>query len=129
MDDIRLLRSTDPRVAVQMNDLTPYRPVSSMPATRRDLSVAVPEDLDPELLGDQVRAALGNHAEAVEEIQVLSDTGYAALPEGARERLGIRRGQKNVLLRVLLRDLNSTLTATRPTCCAIGSTPRCTPGT
>src|SRR5262249_54237318 len=41
IDDIRLLRSTDERVASQMLDLAPYRPVSSMPPTRRDLSIAV----------------------------------------------------------------------------------------
>ena len=36
--DIRLLRSADPRVADQLLDLEPYRPVSSMPPARRDLS-------------------------------------------------------------------------------------------
>jgi phenylalanyl-tRNA synthetase alpha chain len=59
IDDIRLLRSTDPRVADQMGDLTPYRPVSSMPATTRDLSLAVAERLDAELLGDRVRRMAG----------------------------------------------------------------------
>lgn len=111
IDDIRLLRSTDPRVAVQMQDLTQYRPVSAMPAARRDLSVAVQANLDEELLGDQIRAALGDDAVAVEEIQVLSQTGYDDLPAAARERLGMRAGQKNLLLRVLLRDLQTTLTS------------------
>ena len=36
MGDIRLLRSSDPRVAGQLLDLSPYRPVSSQPAIRRD---------------------------------------------------------------------------------------------
>ena len=53
--DIRLLRSTDPRVAGQMLDLEPYRPVSAMPPTRRDLSIAVAEDLTAEELGDRIR--------------------------------------------------------------------------
>ena len=39
--DIRLLRSADPRVAGQMTDLEPYRPVSYLPAVTRDLSVAI----------------------------------------------------------------------------------------
>lgn len=111
IDDIRLLRSADPRVAVQMQDLTPYRPVSSMPAARRDLSVAVQADLDEELLGDQIRAALGDDAAAVEEIQILSQTAYDDLPAAARARLGMRAGQQNLLLRVLLRDLDRTLTS------------------
>ena len=59
--DIRLLRSTDARVASQMLDLAPYRPVSAMPAVRRD-------------------------------------------------RLGARPGQRNVLVRVVLRHLERTLT-------------------
>ena len=41
IDDIRVLRSTDPRIAAQMLDLAPYRPVSSQPAIERDLSIAI----------------------------------------------------------------------------------------
>lgn len=111
IDDIRLLRSTDPRVAAQLRDLSPYRPVSAMPPTHRDLSLAVAGDLDAELLGDRVRDLLGADAAAVEEIVVRSETGYDALPESARARMGLRPGQKNVLLRVVLRDLTRTLTA------------------
>jgi phenylalanyl-tRNA synthetase alpha chain len=111
MNDIRLLRSTDPRVAAQMQDLQPYRPVSAMPATRRDISVAVAADLDAELLGDQVRAALGADADAVEEIRLLAETGYADLPEVARIRLAMRPEEKNVLLRLVLRAPDRTLTA------------------
>jgi phenylalanyl-tRNA synthetase alpha chain len=47
--DIRLLRSPDPAVAAQMLDLAPYRPVSSHPAARRDVSVAVRAGMTPEL--------------------------------------------------------------------------------
>jgi phenylalanyl-tRNA synthetase alpha chain len=111
MDDIRLLRSADPRIAAQMLDLAPYRPVSAHPATRRDISIAVPVDQDAELLGDQIRNALGSAADAVEEVLVLLETGYADLPAVARERLGIHPGQKNVLLRLILRHLDRTLTA------------------
>ena len=111
VDDIRLLRSTDPRVAAQMRDLTPYRPVSAMPAAHRDLSLAVAGDLDAELLGDRVRDLLGPDAAAVEEVSVRSETGYAELPDSARARMGLRPGQKNVLLRVVLRDLTRTLTS------------------
>jgi phenylalanyl-tRNA synthetase alpha chain len=111
MDDIRLLRSADPRVAVQMTDLRPYRPVSSMPPIRRDLSIATDADLTPELVGDRVRAALGPDADAVEEIAVLSETAYDDLPAAARERLGVRPGQKNLLVRLVVRDHERTLTA------------------
>lgn len=109
IDDIRLLRSADPRVAAQMQDLSPYRPVSAMPPVRRDLSLAVAADEDPETLGDRVREVVGSAS--LEEVKVLSETPYADLPAAARERLGIREGQKNVLLRLVIRDHGRTLTA------------------
>ena len=110
IDDIRILRAEDPRIAAQMHDLAPYRPVSSQPPVRRDLSVAVAADLTPEEVGDRVRGALGERAESLEAVEVLSETGYDALPPQARERIGIRPGQKNVLVRVVIRDLARTLT-------------------
>jgi phenylalanyl-tRNA synthetase alpha chain len=109
--DIRVLRATDPRIAGQMTDLAPYRPVSAMPAARRDLSLAVAADLDAELLGDRVREVLGPDADAVEEVAVRAETRYEDLPASARARMGLRPGQKNVLLRVVVRDLTRTLTA------------------
>ena len=108
--DIRLLRSADPRVAAQMLDLAPYRAVSTMPQVRRDLSVAVGEDESVEDLGDRVRDALGADAEAVEEVTVVSETPFGQLPAAAVARLGMRPGQKNVLVRVVLRPLDRTLT-------------------
>lgn len=110
VDDIRLLRSKDPRVADQMQDLTSYRQVSSMPPVRRDLSIAVEEELTEEELGDRVRLSLGSAVDAVEAIEVVSETPYSELPPPARERLGINAGQKNVLLRVAIRSLERTLT-------------------
>jgi phenylalanyl-tRNA synthetase alpha chain len=108
--DIRLLRSTDPRVVAQMSDLSPYVPVSAMPAVRRDLSIAVSAEDDAELLGDRVRDALGPDAGAVEEVTILSRTTWDDVSEAARERLGMRHEQVNVLVRVVLRHLERTLT-------------------
>jgi phenylalanyl-tRNA synthetase alpha chain len=110
--DIRLLRSADPRVAGQMTDLEPYRAVSQMPAVVRDLSVAVDADDDVERLGDRVRDALGDDADAVEEVTVLSESGYDELPASAIARMGMRPRHKNLLVRVVLRHLERTLTAT-----------------
>jgi hypothetical protein len=88
--DIRLLRSGDPRVAGQMLDLAPYRPVSSMPAITRDLSIAVADDDDEETLGDRVRDALGADSRRVEEVRVVAATTYRKLPARAIARLGAR---------------------------------------
>jgi len=108
--DIRLLRSADPRIADQMRDLAAYQRVSSMPPITRDLSVAVADDEDEETLGDRVRDALGGDASCVEEVRVLSATPCERLPESAARRLGAGPGQKNLLVRVVLRDLEMTLT-------------------
>ena len=110
IDDIRALRSSDPRIAVQMRDLEPYRRVSSMPAVARDLSLAVAEDAGAEELGDRIRAALGERSEVVESVVVRAETPYLQLPAAAVARLGIRADQKNVLVRVVLRALDRTLT-------------------
>jgi phenylalanyl-tRNA synthetase alpha chain len=108
--DIRLLRSGDPRITRQMRDLTRYQQVSLMPPITRDLSVAVWQDDDEETLGDRVRDTLGADTSCVEEIRVLSATAYPQLPAPAIGRLGARPGQKNLLVRVVLRDLDQTLT-------------------
>ncbi len=111
LDDIRLLRSRDPRVAAQMLDLEPWRPVSRQPPLRRDLSLAVDAGTTAEELGDRVREALGERASSVESVELVSATPAEALPPGARLRLGIRPGQENALLRLVIRDLDRTLTS------------------
>ncbi len=108
--DIRLLRSSDARVHRQLLDLEPYRAVSSMPPVRRDLSLALDSDASVEDLGDAVRAALGDDANVVESVELLSQTPYDALPASAIERMGALPSQKNALVRVTLRALDRTLT-------------------
>ena len=110
--DIRLLRSSDPRVADQMLDLAPYKVVSSMPPVRRDLSVVVgpSADVSAEVLGDKVRDALGSDADAAESLEVLTETSYDDLPTAARERLQLTPGQRNLLVRLILRPVDRTLT-------------------
>jgi phenylalanyl-tRNA synthetase alpha chain len=113
LPDIRLLRAGDPRVAVQLRDLQPWRPVSSQPAVRRDLSVVVDAGTDAELLGDAVRQGLGSDADDLEAVTIVATTPYGELPSHVRERLGLRPDQANVLLRLVLRPLTSTLTDQR----------------
>lgn len=109
--DIRLLRAADPRVAGQMLDLAPYRPVSAMPAVRRDLSLVLDADETLETLGDRVRQSLGPDADVVECVEILADTPGSALAPAVRERLGMSPGQRNVLVRVVLRAYDRTLTS------------------
>lgn len=111
IDDIRMLRSEDPRTARQMLDLDPYRPVSAQPAIQRDLSLAVAATCTEEELGDKVRAVLGDRSNALEAVTVLSQASWLELSLAARRRLGMSPDQKNVLLRLVIRDLEHTLTS------------------
>lgn len=107
--DIRLLRSTNEKVECQMHDLEPYKEVSSMPPVVRDISVVVDKNLDIELLGDMVRDSnVDEHL--IEEVQILSETSYEDLPDMAKQRLGIEPHEKNILVRLVLRSLERTLT-------------------
>jgi phenylalanyl-tRNA synthetase alpha chain len=111
IEDIRALRSEDPRIQAQMLDLEPYRPVSSQPPIYRDLSVAVAEEANTQELGDQVRSSLAAASASIESVEVLAETSYLDLSLAARRRLGIAPRQKNVLLRLVIRDLERTLTS------------------
>lgn len=109
--DIRYLRARDPRIAEQMVTLDSWKQVSALPPARRDISVVVAEDEDEETLGDRIRTALGDDAEVIESVEVLGRTTHGALPEAARSRLGTRSGQVNLLLRIILRPIDRTLTS------------------
>jgi phenylalanyl-tRNA synthetase alpha chain len=111
IEDIRVLRSDDPRIAKQMLNLDPWHAVSSQPAIQRDLSIAVATTASAEELGDKVRGVLGNRSDALEEISVMSETSWWDLSVAARRRLGMTANQKNVLLRLVIRDLSRTLTS------------------
>jgi phenylalanyl-tRNA synthetase alpha chain len=110
--DVRLLRSSDSRVAGQMTDLEPYRPVSDLPAVTRDLSVAIPADDHAEELGDRIRDALGADANSLEAVTIVSETSYRDVPSVARARLGMNESHKNVLVRITIRPFDRTLTDT-----------------
>jgi phenylalanyl-tRNA synthetase alpha chain len=107
--DIRLLRSEDQRIKMQMQDLSEYKPVSAMPPVKRDISIIIDEDDDTETIGDMVRLALPNN-EMIEEVSILSETHYKDLPQAARDRMKVQPNQKNLLIRIVLRSLERTLT-------------------
>ncbi|WIY82218.1 hypothetical protein [Propionimicrobium sp. PCR01-08-3] len=109
--DIRYLRANDPRVSTQMLNLEPWRSVSLLPSARRDISVVVENEADEEIIGDRIRTALGDEADVIESVDVLGRTAHEDLPEAARSRLQTRPGQVNLLLRIILRPIDRTLTA------------------
>jgi phenylalanyl-tRNA synthetase alpha chain len=108
--DIRYLRTADERIAAQMQDLEPWRPVSMLPPVRRDISIVIGQDTDEEMIGDRVRTVMGPRSDDIEAIQVLGRTAHDDLPDHVRHRLGIAPGQDNALVRLTLRSLERTLT-------------------
>lgn len=105
MDDIRLLRSEEPRVAVQMLDLQPWRPVSMHKPASRDLSVAHPAGLDDESLGDLLRSGLTTgQIRLLEEASIVERWMPQDLPAIACQRLGLGQGQENLLVRLVVRS-------------------------
>nr|WP_207481917.1 hypothetical protein [Arenibaculum pallidiluteum] len=103
IDDIRLLRAEDPRIASQMRDLASNRPVSRQQASTRDLSVAAPAGMDDEEAGDRIRAMLGVRADLVEEVRIVARHAARDVPPQAAARLGLRGNQENLLVRVVVR--------------------------
>ncbi|MEM8889064.1 MAG: hypothetical protein AAGD28_13855 [Bacteroidota bacterium] len=110
MKDVRLIASHNPRISKQMKDLEPYKEVSYMPAVRRDLSLVLDIETDVETLGDKVRESLGDEAYLIESLEILNEHPYSKLPPHVQEKLGMEKGQKNALVRVVLRSLHRSLT-------------------
>jgi phenylalanyl-tRNA synthetase alpha chain len=108
--DIRYLRSTNPRIAAQMQDLERYSEVSLQPAISRDMSYSVDENQVEEDINQNIAVAIGDWLPALESVEVLNETKYSDLPEIAKLKLGIKPKQKNILVRITLRDLNRSIT-------------------
>jgi len=109
IEDIRLLRSEDPRIKQQMTNLRPYIPVSKYPPIRQDMSLSVSMDTTEEDVCEIVRDVMGSDASMVEEVKIVSETPYDQLPSQAIERLGIKPNQKNLLIGVILRSHERSL--------------------
>lgn len=109
--DIRYLRARDPRIADQMLTLAPWQHVSPLPEARRDISIVVDDEQDEETLGDHIRAALAEDLKVIEAVEVLDRTAHHELPLAAQQRLATRPGQSNLLVRIVLRPIDQTLTA------------------
>jgi phenylalanyl-tRNA synthetase alpha chain len=110
MDDIRLLRSTNSKIASQMTNLEPYRSVSNQPSIKRDMSIVTALNTQLEDICEQIVEALGDDAELLESVDILSETHYHQLPQQAIQRLGIQPYQKNLLVRMTLQSLHSSIT-------------------
>jgi len=108
--DIRFLRSKDPRIADQMKNIEKFKEVSSMPPISRDMSYCVPGDFTEEDICEDIKVAFGEQAFLVENVKIISRTKFDDLVPIAREKLGAQSGQDNVLVNIVLRHPDSTMT-------------------
>ncbi|HAQ02628.1 TPA: hypothetical protein DEP30_00875 [Candidatus Nomurabacteria bacterium] len=110
LPDIRLIRSTDPRVIKQMTNMRKFENVSNQPAIARDMSYCVNKNDSEEDICEAIKNVFGEKADLLEEVKILERTSYDKLQPIAKERLGAKEGQDNVLVRIILRHPDKTLT-------------------
>ncbi len=108
INDIRVLRSKDPRIEKQMKNLDKYIPVSNQPPTTRVLSYSASKEKTEEDVCEEIIDSLGENAKHIEEIQY-SEVPYQELPKSAKDRLGILPSQKNIIITLILRSPEGTL--------------------
>ena len=111
--DIRILRHQDNRIIKQMSNLEEYKEVSMQPAAKRDISIAINNELSEEDITEIILNGIAEKAPLVEEeIKIIKRWTYDELPEIARKRLGMNSKQHNILIHLELRDYGKTLTST-----------------
>ncbi len=110
LPDIRLIRSVDPRVIKQMTDMEKFKNVSDQPAISRDMSYIVDKNDTEEDICEYIRNVFGDQSDLLEEVKILERTPYEKLHPVAREKLGAKEDQDNVLVRIILRHPDKTLT-------------------
>jgi len=111
IDDIRVMRSEDPRIKCQMMNLEKFVIVSNQPATKRVLSYSTSIEKTEEDICEEIRDELGSDAIFIEKIEY-SEVPYEQLPEKARLNLGIRSDQKNVVATLTFRSLEGSMPKT-----------------
>ena len=108
IDDIRILRSGDSRIRKQMMNLDKFIAVSNQPQTKRVLSYSSSMERNEEDICEMIRDELGHNAIYVEQIEY-AEILYEELETRARENLGIRPNQKNIVVTLTFRSLEGSL--------------------
>lgn len=108
IEDIRVLRSPDPRIVKQLQNLDEYTPVSNQQWTERVVSYSASADKSEEDTCEAIMDHLGENARYVEEI-IYEEVAYGDLHPNAVKRLGIKPDQKNIIAKVRFRSLEGTL--------------------
>jgi len=110
LPDIRLIRSTDPRVVKQMTNMDKFKSVSDQPAISRDMSYCVDKNDSEEDICEKNREVFGDKTDLLEEVKILQRTKFEDLHHISKDKLGATKNQDNVLIRIILRHPDKTLT-------------------
>ena len=108
IDDIRTLRSEDPRISKQMLNIDRYTSVSNQPATKRVLSYSASADKNIEDVCEALREVLGPNTSCLEKVEV-QIIPYTELLEKARKNLGIKPDQVNIVTTLTFRSVEKSL--------------------
>ena len=108
IDDIRILRSQNPRIKKQLMNLEPFVVTSNQPAAKRVISYSTSVKETEEDTCEKIRDGLGKDAVFLEQIEY-AETPYEELPEKARLNLGIKPDQKNVVATITFRSIDGSL--------------------
>ena len=109
IEDIRVLLSQDERIKKQLSDLNKYKEISNQPSIKRDLSIAVEKEVCLEDITEKIVSL--KIKDKIESISLVNETSYDSLPKVAIDRLGILSNQKNMLIRIIIRDIAHTLSS------------------
>lgn len=113
LPDIRLIRSVDPRVIKQMTNMEKFKNVSNQPAISRDMSYCVNKNDTEEDICEEIRNVFGDKSELLEQVEILERTPFGKLNPIARKKLGALEEQDNILVKIILRHPDKTLTKER----------------
>ena len=109
INDIRILRNSDDRISNQMKNLDVYKEISLQPQIKRDMSIAVDNEIDAEQLGDVIRQLMGDDINIIETVSIKGEWSYSELPEHVSKRLGMNESMKNILLSVIIRPIGKSM--------------------
>lgn len=104
LPDIRLLRDQLPSVSKQMENLSPWRPVSRQPVAARELSLASLAGQTEEALVERVLDALGEDGRLLQTVEIKGRWNMADLPPASVARLGATLNQENLLIKLVWQD-------------------------
>ena len=110
LPDIRLIRSTDPRVVKQMTNMEKFKSISDQPAIVRNMSYCINKNDTEEDICEAIKNVFGKKSDLLEQVEVLERTPFNKLHPVAIERLGAKEDQDNVLVKITLRHPEKTLT-------------------